>query len=146
MWVSFCELCSASVAWACCQSREVVDGACLLSGGCFRSVLKLATVPFQQFIKSIMNPTKGFVIYWKNSKSCFFICLLHSVLHKMKFPPIPAWAVSYWHFQSAFWNGFAMILGFHVTMCFWSIALELLIFLKNHKGREQKKKSRYRLG
>lgn len=86
---------SASVACAWCQSWEVVDGVCLLRCGCFLGVLELATVPFQQFIKSRMNPTKGFVIYRKNSKSCFFLYLLDSVFHKMKFPPSPAWAISF---------------------------------------------------
>lgn len=86
---------SASVACTWCPSWEVADGACLLHSGWFLSVLELATVPFQQLIKSIMNPTKGFLIYWKNSKSCFFFYLLDLVFHKMKFLPSPAWAVSF---------------------------------------------------
>lgn len=47
--------------------------------------LELAAVPFQQFIKSIINLRKGLVIYWKKKKKrCLFIYLLDSMIHKLK--------------------------------------------------------------
>lgn len=84
---------SASVAWAQNLSWEVVDGACPLSDGCFPSAFGLPTVPFQQAIKSMMDPRKGSAIYRKNNKSCFYIYLLDSVFYKMKLLPRPAWAI-----------------------------------------------------
>lgn len=85
---------STSIAWAQSQPWEVVHGACPLSDGHFLSVLGLVTVPFQRFIKSIMNLTKGSVIYRKSSESCCFIYSWDSVFHKMKLPHSPAWTLS----------------------------------------------------
>ena len=67
---------SASVDGAQSQLQEAVGEVSPLSDGSFLSVLGLATVPFQQLVKSAVNPVKGSVIYRKNNKSCFSTYLL----------------------------------------------------------------------
>lgn len=84
---------SVSVAWALSQPWQIVESICLVMDTCW--MLKLATAPFQPFIKSVTNPTNVSVIYWKDSESCLFIHLLDSVLYKMKVPRVLAWAVEF---------------------------------------------------
>ena len=84
---------SASVDGAQSQLQEAVGEVSPLSDGSYLSVLGLATVPFQQLVKSAVNPVKGSVIYRKNNKSCFSTYLLDWVFHEMKLLPSSARAI-----------------------------------------------------